>query len=55
MGMYTELIFSAELDGNLPADVKNIIKYMCTGENKPEKLPEHGHIIKNFKIKEVRL
>lgn len=41
MGMYTELIFSAELDGNLPAEVNRILRFMCTGEDKPDKLPEH--------------
>lgn len=41
MGMYTELIFSATLDGNLPEQIIQTIRYMCNGKNKPEALPKH--------------
>ena len=41
MGMYTELIFSAELKSDLPEQVVNVIQYMCDGKNQPDILPEH--------------
>jgi len=41
MGMYTELVFSAELEGNLSNQIVDVIKYMCTGDKKPEVLPDH--------------
>lgn len=41
MGMYTELIFSAELDGDMPVDIVKTIKHMCGQGDKPDVLPNH--------------
>ncbi len=45
MGMYTELIFGAELKKDTPKEVIDIIQYMVGGdfeEDKELKIPEHN-------------
>lgn len=41
MGMYTELIFSAGFIKDLPDEVVDTLKYMISGEDRPEHLPSH--------------
>lgn len=42
MGMYTELVFGARLQPDLPQKVEKALKYMVRGTGKePEELPDH--------------
>ncbi len=41
MGMYTAFHFASELKKEIPEEVIEVLKFMNTGENKPETLPNH--------------
>ena len=41
MGMYTELVFKAEIREDVPDDVHSILKHLFSGGDKPDILPNH--------------
>jgi hypothetical protein len=41
MGMYTEIIFGAGLQENLPDDIRKIIQALVNGDELPAKKPDH--------------
>ncbi len=41
MGMYTELVFKADIDKELPVQVRKVLEYMFNGNPQPETLPDH--------------
>lgn len=41
MGMYTELVLKCTIKENAPQNVKDVIRHLFAGEDKPELLPDH--------------
>lgn len=41
MGMYTELVLKCEVSGDSPDIVKNVVRHLFGGGDRPEQIPEH--------------
>lgn len=41
MGMYTELVLKCEVSGDAPEIVKNVVRHLFSGGERPEQIPEH--------------